>query len=505
MHGCGIQLIFRLQDWIVGSEMQKGVPPPQSSTPSHTLPGERQEDCATSLVAPLRRWCGHTLHVPTASVKLIRVAQEGRITRRVHLIWVGVYRSEDSATGVNVCVLPSFAILTLSLRSLRMNAASCLSVVAAFAVGSTPLLAQSSLPPAPAGVQTSTTYGIEFATVGAINNPSYPHLTANWTGAQYERQGRGSVSYEFRISRAEVTTGQWLEFFNTFAARSAPETITTLLGGWHNLYEGPSWWGATRISDDPNSHTSQWALRTDVAAASMIPVSGISWRTAAMYANWLHNDKNSDWSALLTGAYDTTTWGRNPNGTFTDSTTHLPGAKFWIPTLDEWTKAAFFDPNNTSPGENGWRARVNNSDGLPIPGLPAQAGATTSTGLPQPAYFNPTVNDIPLGVYEGAMSPWGLFDTSGGTSEIVSERRNDGSSVFTLGSFPGTIGDPSTAMLYLENSTRPFANGSVYFTAQGDPGVGLRIASSIPAPTTGVLVCGIIFIQHVRRFTRKIN
>ena len=41
----------------------------------------------------------------------------------------------------------------------------------------------------------------------------------------------------------------------------------------------------------------------------MRPVGDISWRVAAMYCKWLHNDKRTDRAAFLNGAYDVSTFG----------------------------------------------------------------------------------------------------------------------------------------------------------------------------------------------------
>jgi len=48
-------------------------------------------------------------------------------------------------------------------------------------------------------------------TSGASGSPAYkgPDPTGRVTG-------RGSVGYEFKLSRTEVTTAQWVEFYNTF-------------------------------------------------------------------------------------------------------------------------------------------------------------------------------------------------------------------------------------------------------------------------------------------------
>ncbi|MBL9000834.1 MAG: hypothetical protein JNK25_06825, partial [Phycisphaerae bacterium] len=56
--------------------------------------------------------------------------------------------------------------------------------------------------------------GIEFVTVGAPGNPAYAGPDNNNLVT-----GRGSVPYEFRIGRTEVTTAQWVEFYNAFYGR----------------------------------------------------------------------------------------------------------------------------------------------------------------------------------------------------------------------------------------------------------------------------------------------
>jgi hypothetical protein len=93
-------------------------------------------------------------------------------------------------------------------------------------------------------------------------------------------------------------------------------------------------------------------------------VGNISRRNAAMYCNWLHNDKSTDRSAFLDGAYDVSTFTYTPFGAFNDQITRHTTARYWIPSWDEWLKAAHHDPNRHGPGQEGWwfwsNSRVNN-------------------------------------------------------------------------------------------------------------------------------------------------
>jgi hypothetical protein len=71
------------------------------------------------------------------------------------------------------------------------------------------------------------------------------------------------------------------------------------------------------------------------------PVNYISWFRAARFCNWLNNNKPSgpqntstteDGAYTLNGAVSGTTVSKNAE------------AKFWIPSEDEWYKAAFYNP-----------------------------------------------------------------------------------------------------------------------------------------------------------------
>lgn len=347
------------------------------------------------------------------------------------------------------------------------------------------------LPPAPAGVEVSFHQGIEFVTIGAAGNAGYPLSTVDYTGLQNERQGRGQVNYAYRLARTEVTTGQWLEFLNTFAPRPQPPRISSLLGNGRSLVGGPIWWGAVSIDYDPVANTERYALRSDLPDADRAPVWSMSRRLAAMYCNWLHNDKRSDWDALLTGAYDTAHWRREPNGNYTDDIEHLPGARFWIPSLDEWGKAAYYDPNRYGPGQEGWWTRAHGRDTLPTPGFPGDEGADTTLSLP----FGPLFDYrslVPLGAFPQAQSPWGLFNTVDGAQEMVSERIDPLSlpqnTLFTLGGYSGNpTFEPSVAPTLLDFASRAFFSGTSSFQSDFDL-VSVRIAAAIPTPAASVLL-----------------
>ncbi len=318
-------------------------------------------------------------------------------------------------------------------------------------------------------------YGFHFVTIGSPGNAAYDGPDPfNELGP-----GRGSVAYEYRIARTEVTTGQWMEFFNTFATDPS----------W--LAVDPNQWGAWQDLDAPGN-APRWELKP-IPNAAMLPASGINWRICAMYCNWLHNDKTTDPSAILSGAYDVSTFGQNPDGSFTDQFTRSPGARFWIPSLDEWIKAAHFDPDRHGEDQPGWWVQTNGSDVHPVPGLPG-VGETNAW---MDAQIGDAAWNIPLEAYPQTQSPWGLLDLTGGGAEWVEEvafglpfgrlprqRYAKGAAVdYALP--PDERGDP----VFAWNSSFP-ESGSF----------SLRIASTIPTVSTcSVLVSILICIGPATR------
>ncbi|MEZ6319430.1 MAG: SUMF1/EgtB/PvdO family nonheme iron enzyme [Phycisphaerales bacterium] len=244
--------------------------------------------------------------------------------------------------------------------------------------------------------------GFDWVTIGDAGNRGYDRPAADPFIT-----GRGSVGYEYRIAREEVTSGQWLTFVNTFATQSDE---------YGELFDiPPISWGAERDFSYSGPGI-KYKLRTDVANADRLPVLGMSWREAAYFVNWLNNDMSNDASAILDGAYDTSTFIRNPDGTYQDQTTHHADAEYWIPTYDEWFKAAHYDPHKD--GSGGWWLYNDGSDTEPIAGPPGEGEASARWLVDdsgRPAW------ETPLGSYPETTSPWGLLDITGGGAEWTEE------------------------------------------------------------------------------------
>jgi len=313
----------------------------------------------------------------------------------------------------------------------------------------------------PASGQSVPSYGLDFVTIGAAGNrPTNAKEAPGLANSPI-----GDVDYTYRIARTEVTVGQWLEFANAYAPYFNGHDIFQLTGLLTRPTGNPPGQGPAYEPRHPGSEN--WPA-------------DMGWRYAARYANWLHNGKVKDAWAFESGAYDTSTFkgtlGRN------DQARRSPGARFWIPDWDEWTKAAYYDPDRYAPGEEGYWLYPDLSQDELVGGLPGEPGAQTNANLfPAPVGMD-------VGSYPGTPSPWGLLDLSGGQREWTETAlgSHNGRRV-VVGSQIGDASSPDDRIDWYYQFSTPLP-------------AGLRIAS-IPSPGgICILACAALgFIANRRR------
>jgi formylglycine-generating enzyme required for sulfatase activity len=138
--------------------------------------------------------------------------------------------------------------------------------------------------------------------------------------------GIGSMADVYRIARFEVTNDQYAKFLNAMA-----ETDT------HDLYN-PGMGSDARggITRSGLSGSFSYSVKPNMGNK---PVNLVSYFDAMRFVNWLHNGQPS-------GAQDATT---TEDGVYTISDgvseTRSPDARFFIPTENEWYKAAYHQPS----------------------------------------------------------------------------------------------------------------------------------------------------------------
>jgi formylglycine-generating enzyme required for sulfatase activity len=148
-----------------------------------------------------------------------------------------------------------------------------------------------------------------------------------------EPGGYGSVPYHFRIGKTEITNSQYVEFLNAVAATDtyelfALDSMSWSHGGIYRLVEdGGTWSYHIRLPHSNYSYENK-------------PVVFIDWYDALRFANWLHNGKCGPGTTEY-GAY--TLLGGTPIPSNHETITRNPGARWFIPNVNEWYKAGFYD------------------------------------------------------------------------------------------------------------------------------------------------------------------
>lgn len=325
----------------------------------------------------------------------------------------------------------------------------------------------------------NTTFGLALA-LGIFANPAIAAITMDYVlvgninndddtvGAGY-----GSVTYTYQIGKNEVTNAQYAEFLNAVAK--------TDLYGLYNVNMNSSA-AVGGITQSGTSGSFSYAAKSGMENR---PVSWVSWLDAARFANWMHNGQKTDGTAALSaesGAYTL-------NGTTTASSVARSGtATVWLPSEDEWYKAAYYDPNKGGTGGYWTQANQTNTLASNTVGVAGAANYTISgnSGTGSGA----TIKVTTVGAYGvNSDSAYGTNDQAGNVREFTD----------TIFSGTGRVsrgGSYDNAAAALSSSVRL----SVAGTAESGT-VGFRIAT-IPEPTTAlfsILAIGTSLVRRNRR------
>ena len=150
-----------------------------------------------------------------------------------------------------------------------------------------------------------------FATIGDDNNLSDPDTSY------------GSISYSFQINKFLVTNDDFCAFLNSAAKTDSRALYDARMGT--DSARG----GITRYGTQGSYY---YVVKNKFGNK---PVIYVSWLDCARYCNWLHNGA-TDTSDTENGAY-TISLGS------TSAVVRNAGAKYWIPSENEWYKAAYYN------------------------------------------------------------------------------------------------------------------------------------------------------------------
>ena len=198
-------------------------------------------------------------------------------------------------------------------------------------------------------------------------------VTFDWAtvgnpGNAADNTGYGAVAYTFRMSKHEVTNDQYVEFLNAVdAAGTNPYDV-------YNASMGSDlpWLRGGIDFDAGAAHGAKYSAKTNFGNK---PVNFVSFLDSMRFVNWLENGQPSDGSGTENGVY---TIGNGANEI------RAPAATFFVPSEDEWYKAAYYDPRpevaGGPPGDDHYWHYPTASDSEPIIATANAAGDISNPG-----------------------------------------------------------------------------------------------------------------------------
>ena len=304
---------------------------------------------------------------------------------------------------------------------------------------------------------------IDWVRVENLNNPVDP-----LTGSLY-----GAVSYGYKIGKYEVTNHQYTVFLNAVdPGGSNPNGI------WNTSMGSDARGGISY-----NAGGASGAKYSVKANMGNKPVNFVNGYDAMRFTNWLHNGQGS--GSTETGAYTL-------NGN-TGAPTRNPGATVWLPSENEWYKAAYYDPTpGAGGGDNYWLYPTQSNT------PPTEASANSTGDISNPganvanynygADWNGQNGNVTTVGSAGANNYYGTFDMGGNVWEW-----NEAISGTSRGLRAGSWGHVNVSGL--ASSNRPLLDATTE-----NNGFGFRVAA-IPEPSGLVLtmLIGAGFVCHRRR------
>lgn len=309
----------------------------------------------------------------------------------------------------------------------------------------------------------------------ALSIPAFAAVSIDYVnvgnaGNANDASGYGGVAYDYKIAKNETTISDYAQFLNavaktdTYSLYSSFMTTSTING----------------ISRDGAIGSFTYSV---AAGSGNKPITYVNWFDAARFTNWLHNGQpvgDQDTSTTESGAYSLL--GALSGVGFTVQA----GAKFWIPTENEWYKAAYYDPTKNA-GVGGYWLHANQSDTM----------TTNTVGVAGAANY---IDANGYATYTGGTS-WGITDVGayGANSESYYGTNDQAGNVWEwndaiIGSSRGLRGGSwNDDEVYLRSSNRSNIDPTLEYSS-----VGFRVAS-VPEPTSYILTTLAGCVMLVRR------
>jgi len=278
-----------------------------------------------------------------------------------------------------------------------------------------------------------------------------------------DTNGFGAVAYYYRIGKTEVTIGQYAAFLNAVATTSTNAHL------WNsNMASDANIAGIQRLgsgtSEDPFSYETFGSVNRPVTYVSLID--------GARFANWMHNGATNG-ASTEDGAYTLNV------PLVSNRLMRNPTAKWWVPTEDEWYKAAYFKGGGSNAGYWVYPTQSDTSPGNMLGAGVNQANykADGLYTLTRTSSWSTNQNYLTdAGTFSNSSSAYGALDLAGNVAEWV-----DGIMTNSLGNSFYIVRGGSWAST--SNELRPAARPS---STPGESRViGFRLAGLEALPSEG--------------------
>ncbi len=216
----------------------------------------------------------------------------------------------------------------------------------------------------------------------------------------------GSVNHAYLISKYDVTNSQYVAFLNA----KDPTGANALSLYSSQMATDTANGGIGFAANQPNG--SKYSV---ILGHGDYPVISVSWFDAIRFANWLNNGQgNGD---TETGAY--TIAGGGLHG---ENIKRSPTAKVFLPSEDEWYKAAYYNA-----ASNSYYHYATSSNDVPDYQVPPGGNNSANYvpgGWPDPNYELSIGHVTPVGAFAASVSPYGTFDQAGNVLQWTETRIN---------------------------------------------------------------------------------
>jgi hypothetical protein len=275
-------------------------------------------------------------------------------------------------------------------------------------------------------------------------------VTVGDPGNTADSNGFGAVAYPFQIGKHEVTTAQYVEFLNAKAKADLDGNL------WNNDMDKSRSGDGARCEIRRSGEKGDYR-HTVVPEFANRPVTHVSFLDACRFCNWLHNGQGD--GDTETGAYTLNGY----TGTDGRRIRRNPGAKFFVPTDDEWYKAAYYDAQKPSgPGYWKYPTRSDAKPGRDRASINA-ANWMDDRHLDTNYYF------LEVGSFPKSPSAYGTLDQAGNVAEWTEGLKPPFLRSVWGGSFDTDDAGRNIPMPNLAHSSR-----------SDEGGIGFRIAAAVP-------------------------